>query len=223
MLGLTDDEIAAGVALMFLMRGRLWSSAPTSPTAPASPAKTIEAADRIAGLVARATQIPAQLWVPNFEREGVGNILASGLARWIGIESSGNPLAVSSLGERGLLQCTPETAKLVFSTDEWNSLNSPTTLRSVQARLALKQYRWHWARARTYIDDPPGDDAIPDQLWYAKLHHERPADLSGASPKLHGPAQLMARELAVRWRLNAQSLLRLAAANVVAWGSVNAP
>lgn len=188
---------------------------PTGPaTATATPAAarkvTAPAAARIPKLAARANQAAALAWIPTLERVGATKEEAAGLARWIGLESSGNPLAVSSAGERGLLQITPSTAKLALTDSEWARMVDKGTTREEHARIALKQYRWHVKRAGL-----PDTAATTDKLWYAKVHHMRPAALRATTAR---PAAPVAAKLAAGQATTDKDKVRVAAANVVAFG-----
>ena len=174
-----------------------------------------------ADLVRRANLPAAAAWRSDFASQGISDSVAAALSRWAGIESSGNPLGKSRLGERGLLQCSEKTALGVggpYSKAEWESLADKGTSRQEHTRLAIQLYRWLWNHASKYIKDPPTEEI--DQVWYAKLMHQWPADFHGkSSVGMHGPAGTMAHELAARWAANApHSLHRLRAANVVAFG-----
>ncbi len=183
-----------------------------------------KAADDGQALAARANQKSAQPWVALFKAQDVPTQLAEALARWAGIESSGNPLIVSSLGERGLLQLGPAMFKDVRAagvlTDaDWIALSSPATKNEEHARLNYKLANWLWQRALRFVKNPPKD--FISGVWYAKLYHQRPVDVRDGG--MHGDAFQMARELADRWKSDPKKMHRLRAANVVAWGSPDAP
>ncbi len=166
----------------------------------------------------RAQQKRARGWIPDLKRQGAPPDVAEGLARWIGIESSGEPLARSSIGERGLLQATKSSGRRIFTPAEWEKLASQATARSEHARLAMKQYRYHKRRAKRWVSNPPHYKSA-DWIWYAKLHHTRPVMLRRG--KVHGPAQPMARDLWTRWKGEGPKVRqRLALANVSAFGRV---
>lgn len=183
-----------------------------------------------AKLLARANQPAALSWVPVFMQAHViakgspvhiTEPIAQAYARWAGIESSGNPMAHSRLDERGLMQVGvklggPETdpPPPAFEQPDWISLTDPDTSREQQADMAIHYVDWLYGRALKYITDPPTNPI--DQIWYAKLYHQRPVDLRDG--KLHGEALPMARELAKRWSTDAKAMHRLRAANVVAFG-----
>lgn len=167
-------------------------------------------------LKARAGQGTASSWAPIFASQGVPAALADAYARWAGIESSGNPRAVSSVGERGLFQCTKTTAlkRHAYTQAEWDSMLSPATSNDTHAHLAMKLANWCWDQAKKHLTNAPTD--YISAVWYAKLYHQRPADVKGA--KLHGPALFQSRELKTRWANDPKRLHRLRAANVVAFG-----
>lgn len=226
---MTDEEmLILGVGALLYFKGKggaavtpkqlpptSTKTAPTTKTtAPAkSPTTTNK---RLAGLRGRAYQKAAQDWIPVLERLGATSEEAAGLARWIGIESSGNPLARSQIGERGLLQCTEATRKLVpFTDSEWNMMASAATSRETHARLALKQYAFHVNRAK--IGGGPPARPARDALWYAKAHHMRPADLRGTTAR---PSADMAAQFAAGRAKTDREILRLATANMVAFGTI---
>lgn len=187
------------------------------PTAPTS----AEAATRIAGMKNRAYAKAAQAWIPDFIRAGASQEEAEGLARWAGLESSGNPFAQSVIGERGLLQCTKTTANMkggVFTPAEWAELANKSTTRARHAQLAMKQFRWHVKRAKV----SPNAPAV-DRLWYAKAHHMRPVDLTATKARPDAKtAAAFALNLATQ-KKDARAEVRIAAANMVAFGQVAAP
>jgi hypothetical protein len=203
-------------ALLLLLKGKAAASS--------KPEKAAEALTSISTLQARASQEQARSWEKDLLAAGASPDLARALVRWIGIESSGygagDPRATSRLNEKGLLQISPTTAKEALTPGEWQSLADPATSRAEQARIALKQYRWHRDRAKRYVGDWPGDDTF-DAVWYSKLHHQRPKDLSDL--KLKGTAAGNARAVAKKWAGDSKALQRLAAANVVTWGSIESP
>jgi len=164
----------------------------------------------------RAAQQRARDWIPHLIAAGASPELAAGLARWIGIESSGNPIAVSKIGERGLLQATKTSAlaEKLFTPAEWGALNSPNTTKAQHAKLALKQFGYHVARARRWVVNPPPITDVASWLYYAKAHHSRPKDLT--DDKVHGPGALMNRELLKRHEGKPDRSKRIYSAMVVA-------
>lgn len=148
--------------------------------------------------------------------------IAAAVCRWIGIESSGNPLEVSPSGERGLAQITKTSAltEKALTPAEWDAMISPTTSPQEQARIAWKVIEWCWERAKKYVAGGAARDAI-DQLWYAKLYHQRPVDVRDG--KLTGDAKADSRRLETTWAADPKRLRYLHAANVVAWNSVLPP
>ena len=190
---------------------------PATPRAtPATPRATPAAPDK---LLARANQRRAQDWIPDLLRAGASPAEAEGLARWIGLESSGNPLAQSRIGERGLLQIT-RTAALadkLLTVPEWEAMASQATSRAEHARIAIKQFRAHVRRAARWVTNPPAPGSV-DWLAYAKMNHTRPLDLREG--QLHGPAAPMLRDLAARWAGDTARARRVAVASVVGFGRV---
>jgi hypothetical protein len=217
---MTSGDLIIGALLTFLFSKKGSASSPAAKKA----TKAAEALSDVSSLQQRANQEQAQAWIPDLEHAGASPDLARALSRWIGIESSGfpagDPRSVSKLGERGLLQITPDTAKAALTPGEWQELGDPATPRNRQAEIALKQFHWHQKKAQSYVKDWPGDDTF-DSVFYAKMHHARPKDLSDA--KLSGAAAKNQRELVTRWKNDPAALKRLAAATVVAWGSVTPP
>jgi hypothetical protein len=218
---------------ILLLLGWLWfdgrkkngAAAPKKPGTPTEPGKSVPIVQPAlpfgptSKYVARANQQRAKDWIPALVKAGAPAEIAERLARWIGLESSGNPLALSRIGERGLLQSTKTTAlkDKLFTPREWEELQSPATTRERHAALALKQYAFHVRRAKVRIANPP-PPASSDWVWYAKLDHTRPVDLKEAKP--HGAALPMARDLQSRWAADPARLQRLAMANVIAFGKV---
>jgi len=148
--------------------------------------------------------------------------IAAAVCRWIGIESSGDPLAVSSQGERGLTQITHTSAitEKALTQAEWDALISPTTSPQDQARLAWKIVEWCWDRAKKYVAGGHARDAI-DQLWYAKMYHQAPVEVRDG--KMTGNAAADSARLERAWASDAKKIRHLHAANVVAWNSVLPP
>jgi hypothetical protein len=167
-------------------------------------------------LMARAEQDAASNWAVLFMDHPVSPLTAAALARWAGIESSGNARVVSSLGERGLLQAGPQTVEEGgMPQADWDRLINPSTSNKEHAGIAVRYLDWLWQRAARHVTNPPKDPI--DQVWYAKLYHQWPVDVRDG--ELHGPAIEMARELATRWAADARRMHRLRAANVVAFGT----
>jgi Transglycosylase SLT domain len=208
----TQTEQLIGVVILFLFGSKKANASGKS-----------NPDDDGADLVKRANQKAALDWVPLFEKEGAPEDYADAAARWVGLESSGNPRAVSSAGERGLTQLGPATQKEGALTDtEWSALLATTTTNQQHAHMALRVIDWLWLRADKYV--PKSDTIDPatepqDAVWYAYLYQQRPVDVRDG--KLHGRAISMARELAQTWSGDAAKMHRLRAANVVAFGVPN--
>jgi hypothetical protein len=156
-------------------------------------------------------------WASVFESIGASPTLAAGLSRWVGIESGGNPRAVSRLDERGLLQALPTTRKAFFNDAEWAELGDPATTDQRHAELAMKEYAWLLGQAKRYAKNvPDGDDG--GSLFYAKLYHQRPKDMTDV--KLSGSGAAANALLAAAWGAKApNSDHRRKAAAVVGWGN----
>lgn len=199
---------------LMLFGGKQAQAAPSSRRRPATPEEAAEADG--AALVQRATIPRAIAWQGLFSGQGLSDPVSAALSRWAGIESAGNPLALSKLGERGLLQCMESTGLggKIYSPGEWAALTDPATSAETHAQLAAKLFRAMWERAAKHITDPPSDPV--DQVFYAKLFHQWPKDF--LVENMHGPALPTAVELAKRWADKPKSMHRLRAAAVVAWG-----
>jgi hypothetical protein len=206
-----DTVIVLGAVAVFVL-GR-------SGTARALSVKSKESSSGEDALVARANQSRARYWAGEFTAfPGVSAEYSRALSRWAGIESGGDPLALSPIGERGLLQSTRTTAlqEGAFTPAEWAELQDRNTMATRHADLAVRFARWIWARARRHVKNPPTDDA--SIAWYSKLYHARPRDLVLANAS--GEALAVARRLESEWRDDPKALHRLHAANVVAWGVI---
>jgi hypothetical protein len=201
-----------GALAWLLLGGRRAAATSTSK-------KAASALDDVSKLQARANQNTAQNWIPDLIAAGASPDLAHALARWIGVESSGDPSKPSPIGEWGLLQIEPATAKAALTPAEWAELQNPKTSRAEHARIALKQFMWHRDRAAKYLAKKPAVSAW-DNVFYAKLHHERPKDLSDARRILTGNARKDLDALTAKYRNDPAALHRLASAAVVTWGTV---
>lgn len=217
--------LAVGLFLLgggaLLASGRVRAGTPTVKRAPGADAyddtatPDVDAQGDGLALLARAEQKAASDWAVLFMDHPVSPLTAQALARWSGIESSGNARAVSSLDERGLLQAGPQTVSEGGMTQaDWDRIVAPTTSNKENAGIMVRYADWLWKRAATHIADAPKDPV--DQIWYAKLYHQWPVDVRDGG--FHGPAIDMARELALRWKDDAKRMHRLRAANVVAFG-----
>jgi hypothetical protein len=126
-----DPFILAAIAWFLLSGGK-------PPAAGGKPPKRDSGADG-AALLARANGARALALTTLFLDSGESAVMAEALARWAGVESGGNPLAVSRLGERGLLQAMPEVGDGgIFTHAEWRALGDPATPMAEHVRLAVK-------------------------------------------------------------------------------------
>jgi hypothetical protein len=214
------------LALLLLMNKKVSTSQQETPTDDKCHPRHAEkgpllASQQPSALLKRATSRRALEWVNDLRAHGASPAEAAGIARWIGIESGGNPTAESRIGERGLLQATRTTALKdgLFTPAEWDALISPGTSRAEHARLALKQYRWHVERARKWVVNPPPVSDVASWLAYAKMHHSRPCDLQ--FDRVHGPADKMIADLAARYQGKyPHRIKRLNVAAIVGYGRV---
>ena len=207
---LTKWEIGAGVIVAALLLNSKKSKAATMPKATED------------DLIRRANQPRAAEWVPILVYDlGVPEAEADAIARWFGIESSGDPLATSSQGERGLAQITKTSAltEKALTPEEWAAMADVTTSLQEHARIALKVIAWCYVRATKYIKVPPIDPI--EHLFYAKLYHEEPVMVRDG--KLTGDAIADSHRLEGELSTKAKELRYLHAANVVAWGTLHAP
>jgi hypothetical protein len=210
----TWEQIGVGALLYFLLGGK-------SKAATATQERAVDGE-----LLRRANQGHASdPWFAIFTQDShppLDHDIAAAVCRWIGIESSGDPTAVSSSGERGLVQITKTSALTegALTQAEWDAMISPTTSPQENARIAWKIIEWCWDRAKKYVAGGVAKDAI-DQIWYAKLYHQRPVDVRDG--KLTGDAAADSRRLEKTWSGDPMRLRYLHAANVVAWNSLTPP
>lgn len=196
------------LALLFL-KGKGKSGTPKSHIA--SPAELLQ----------RATQPRAMAWVPYFVDVGESPAVADALARWAGIESGGDPRSVSVLNERGLLQVGAQTqSEGGISAADWAELVNPDTLPNTDARIASHYWRWLLSRAIKHLPVAPLDGV--DSVWFAYAYHQRPKDFTewGTLPPNAASA---AAYLLQHTGGNPQLAKRVAANNVVAFGTPTAP
>jgi hypothetical protein len=178
-----------------------------------------------AKLLARANQPAAQGWFGVLTQADGLDLppdIAEAVCRWFGLESSGDPLAVSTAGERTLAQITKTSALTegALTQAEWDGSINPALSPHNQAALGWKVIEWCWARAKKYIPGGQAHDAI-DQLWYAKMYHQRPVDVRDG--KMTGFAMDDSHRLEQQWANDPTQLHGLHAADVVAWNTLVAP
>jgi len=178
-------------------------------------------------LIARATQPAAAAWPPFFVDVGELPAVADALARWAGLESSGNAsLPDSVLGERGLLQAGKQTVSEGGMTQaDWDVYASPELMPNQVARISDNYAQWLFTRAAKHL---PGNTAnmIPtDRVWFAYQYHQRPADFTQWGQLPTTSAASASAYLLGRAHLNndAQLVKRVTASNVVAWGTPDSP
>ncbi len=169
-----------------------------------------------AELLKRATQASANAWVPYFLDVGEPPAIADALARLAGIESGGNATAVSSLGERGLLQVGTQTqSEGGITQKDWDALVSHDTLPNEHARIASNYAKWLFLRATKHLSQIPTNGN--DQIWYAYAYHQYPKDFT-AWGQLPSDAASAAEFLKKHASGNSQLAKRIAATNIVAFG-----
>jgi len=129
-------------------------------------------AERLAKLVKRAAAGAA--WAERFRAAGLDPDLADALARWAGIESGGNPHALSKkLGERGLLQTMRESAVKAGGEALWTRYGASTPeADAVVVPDSITLYRY--AEGLANRDSWPGKWGGIDRTWRAKLYHGLP-------------------------------------------------
>lgn len=174
-----------------------------------------------AELLSRATQPRAMAWAPYFVDVGETPAVSDALARWAGIESGGDPRAVSSLNERGLLQVGPQTqSEGGISADDWRELVNSDTLPNTDARIASHYWRWLLGRATKHLPSVPMDGT--NAVWFAYAYHQRPKDFTewGTLPPNAAAASAYLLQHAAG---NPQLTKRVTANNVVAFGTPDAP
>jgi hypothetical protein len=147
--------------------------------------------------------------------------LADALSRWAGIESGGDASALSSLGERGLLQAGKQTvSEGGMSQADWDEYGQADGLPNTQASLSSKYAAWLFSRAAKHLDSPPTDPI--DEVWFAYQYHQRPKDFTQWG-KLPSKASDASSYLTARGKANSDPNLikRVNASDIVAWGRPN--
>ena len=174
-----------------------------------------------AELLRNATQPRAMAWVPYFADVGETPAVADALARWTGIESGGDPRIVSSLGERGLLQVGKQTqSEGGITKRDWDELVSPDTMPNEDARIASNYWRWLLMRATKHLASPPAEGT--DSVWFAYAFHQWPKDFTEFG-QLPSDAASASAFLSRHATGNPKLAKRIAASNIVAWGTPDAP
>lgn len=126
--------------------------------------------DRARALLKRGAS--GQRWIP-FMVKYLGSDAAAAAGRWIGIESGGNPLAVSSMGERGLAQIMEKSlVDLKVSRDEWDAMSRPSTSEDTHAKIAAKIMSNEVANASKLLQGMSGIEW--GSLAIGKLRHALP-------------------------------------------------
>lgn len=213
------DPITIAVLAILFMGGK--SAAP-------SDAKGLVSRDHVASpieLVTRATQARAMAWAPDFIDVGETPAVADALSRWAGLESGGDPTAVSRLGERGLLQAGTQTVGEGGMTQaDWDDYAQAGQLPNQVARISVSYATWLFKRAASHLGPIPPNMDPTDMIWFAYQYHQRPKDFTQWGP-LPANAAAASAYLLGRAHLNNDAALakRVAASNVVAFGTPDAP
>ncbi len=137
-----DLAILAGLALLLYSKRSKGSTTTNRPSENAlvpKPSSDFAAlwADRCNALMKRART--GASWAPRMAKLLGSDEAGAAAARWIGIESGGDPRAESKLGERGLAQVMVKTApELGLTKLEIDKMTSARTTDDEHARLAAK-------------------------------------------------------------------------------------
>lgn len=206
---MTDPFVLAFLAILLMRKSKSGSTTNVTISSPSQ-------------LVTRATQSRAMAWAPYFVDVGEIPAVADALARWGGIESSGEP-QTSRLDERGLLQVGPQTvSEGGMSQADWDALLDPNLLPNEQVRISSGYWRWLARRAASHLAQVPADPI--DQVWFAYQYHQRPKDFTQWGQLPGNAAQASAYLLARAHTNNDLELAkRTTASNVVAWGTPDGP
>lgn len=214
---MVDPIALAALAFLFLGKrgGAAGASSPGAAAAADNSAPDPAWANQDgAKLLARANQHQALSWAPIFMDAGATPAEAQALARWAGLESSGNPRPNPPGNGGGLMQVGKGFVDMgVLTPAEYAKLTAPGTSNKEQAVYAIKYVHALWKLASKYVAQPPANPV--DQVWYAYLYHMRPVDVRDGN--LHGEAGPMALALYPVWSVAKAPLHRLHAANVVAF------
>lgn len=105
-------------------------------------------------------------WVSPLEKAGLSTDAATAAARWIGIESGGNPLVKSGLNERGLAQSMRGSG--TFTDAEWAAMIDPKTSADTHVKLAIRTIT-------TAVKGTTGKTELTAQsIGLGKLYHGLP-------------------------------------------------
>lgn len=157
-------------------------------TLPAAGPVSPDILDRIAALLKRA--LTGARWIPLFDHAlsvrlpllppSVRQEWSRDLGAWAGLESGGNPMAKSSLGEIGLLQIGLDTlsdmikAGILSAADE-SALRSSSTPDAIHADIAV---RFFLGLISAVKRKAPAYTDPADQIWAAKMQHALPLMLT---------------------------------------------
>lgn len=112
-------------------------------------------------------------WVGRMSKLLKSDAVGAAAARWIGIESGGNPRAGSSLNERGLAQVAKGTlAELGLTEADYAAMASPATTDDEHAKFAAKVISGETNLALKRA--PVATDWGPEAIGVGKLRHGLP-------------------------------------------------
>lgn len=174
--------------LPFLFMGKKASSSSSSSSGPSSPSSPPAAfpdawRKRVGELASRGRS--GVRWAPLMAARLGSPEAGAAAARWIGIESGGNPLAASSLNERGLTQAMHGSIKeLGLTEDDWRAMADKATSDARHADIAAQAIRGQLDITRRNGTPgvspgwgPPlmvGDKLTVNGIGVAKLRHGLP-------------------------------------------------
>lgn len=214
------------LGLLFLLGGKKSQQSQQQQAAAAAVAqKGLDAADG-QKLLARAHQAAAAQWAGVFMDAGATAPEAAALARWAGLESSGNPNPQPPGNGGGLMQVGKGFVDMgALTADQYARLTKSTTSAKENATLAIKYAHWLADQAARLVGAQlPNDPA--DRTWFAYYYHQRPVDVRDlVAPLAKQLSTTSARTLADvlgQTLTDPASLHRLRASNVVAFDAPGA-
>jgi hypothetical protein len=178
-----------------------------------------------AKLFARANQQAALSWAPIFLDAGATSTSeANALARWAGLESSGNPNPQPPGNGGGLMQVGRGFVDMgALTKTEYARLT--TAPKKEEAAIALRYVHWLADQAARLVGGLPPDPI--DHVWYAYWYHQRPVDvrdiLAPLAKQLSTTSPAMISHAMFGTIKDPATLHRLRAANVVAFDHPEGP
>lgn len=217
---MTDAVTLAALALLLLGKKK-----PSGAAAAAAPSSSTSATDG-AKLLARANQKSALQWAGIFMDAGATPPEASAMARWAGLESSGDPTPMPPGNGGGLMQVGKGFVDMgALTAGEYARLTNPSTPSKEQAVLAIKYVRWCADQSARLVGQLPANPV--DRVWWAYWYQQRPVDVRDVlAPVVQQlgttDAATIADALAPVLAKDAAASHRLRAANVVAFDAPGA-